>query len=373
MFPNLFAYTFGLIAFFTLVFDFLKGSRHYIRYYNLTYLFLVFLVAFRYGTGMDTPRYMLNFSLVSELNEITLYEIAEYRAMPGYILLVSAIKTLFGDFFYLQLLQAGLYFSSFYLLLKRLNLRKFYILLVFYGYNYFAALSGMRECFALSFCFFALVFYMDHKYWLFYLFVLLGFLFHTGVFVFFLLPLLRIFKSLKFSYLLLIVGLFIVLLFSLSYVRAWVAGIDDSSISRYAYKEGSGVSILSLIANCSYLLFFYYFCFKRNKDERYVLFIYMGIVFLFVNILAGFVPILYRYSAHFAIFFYYCINTVITKMRKGNIWRIYLILLFFYSPVVRFIAILDKPNMEYCFVFSPDKSYYDWVIANASTSDMYED
>lgn len=377
MYPNLFLYIFVLIAIFTLFFDILKGAskKAYIGTFIATYVFLALLVAFRYGTGPDTPRYMYAFQVMPDLHEIKFRDFGLYRAQPGFILLVAFVKTVFVDFVYLQIIQATLYFTSFYLLLKRFELRKFYILLVFYSYVYFAALSGIRECLGLSFCFFALLYYFDYKYTKFYILVFVGFMLHSGMIIFFLLPFVRYFKTLRFENILLILFVFLLAILSLTSVRQLLYSLNEGSLARSAHASGEGISLPLFVVGFSYLLLFYFYCFKLNRHEKHIDVIYMGIVYVIISLFTGIIPILYRFTSHLAIFFYYCINLTFTRMKRDSIWRFYLILLFFYTPLVRFNSLIDRPNYAYCSVFSSEyeKSEYDKIIRDAWSSDLYTD
>ena len=377
MIPHLFYYIFVFLVFASICFDVFKsgGKRLYRRTYNITYFFLALLVAFRYGTGNDTPGYMYAFSLMPDLTHLSIQDFLIYRAMPGYVVLVATVKQVFGEFVYLQILQAFLFFHSFYKLLSRLNLRRFYLLLAFYGYVYFAELSGVRECFGLAFIFYGLQYFIDRRYIRYYLFVLLAILMHAGMFIFLALPLIRLFRSLSGkNFLLLLVGSAIVLL-SLNTIRSFLGLLDYGSIGRYAGSEGEGISVVSMIANAIQLVIIYVFAIKKNKKETYPDFIYLGVIGIVVSIAGGLIPILYRYTAHFTIFYFYCMHAAISHIKKGQeVYLIALLCLFYYSPLTRFLSSMSSSDrLQYCSVFASDssKAFFNKEIQSATTEDLY--
>lgn len=374
MYPNLFYYIFALILLLSIVFDLTKlGTRkHYIICYNLVFIFLACLVAFRYGVGNDTARYMLAFSITPELYKITLYDFTIMRAMPGYTFLVSFVRTFFGDFVYLQIFQSILFFGSLYAILKRLELRRFYLLLCFYGYTYFAEMSGMRECFGLSFCYFALNYFLDKKYIKYYILVTLGFLFHSGMIVFYFVPLVRLLDKYRKSNYYILLFAFAIMLYLLPNIRELVSGINDGSMSRYALSEGEGISLTNALVCGLYFFFIYKYCIKKNKQTNVMSFVYLGMVSVFFSLMGNLVPILYRYTSHFMIFFFYSIHLAFTNMKKGDVMAVLLSFLFFYTPVARFISGMNHSDRRaYCSVFSEDKSYYTNIINTSDLEDVF--
>lgn len=376
MIPNLFYYIFAFLVVTSLFFDVFKvGTKQvYKKIFNVTFVFLALLVAFRYGTGNDTPGYMYSFSVMPDLAHLSLQDFLLYRAMPGYVLLVATIKTLFDQFVFLQILQAFLFYHSFYKLLTRLDLKRFYLLLAFFGYVFIAELSGIRECFGLAFIFYGLPYFLDRKYIQYYIFVFLAIMMHSGMFIFLALPLVRIFKQLSGKNLIIILGLFVFAFLSLSEIREMVGSFEDGSVGRYAESEGEGVSVLSAIAGAAQLIFIYIFAFKKNKNEEYSELIYLGVVSVIFSIAGGLVPILYRYTSHFMVFYFYCIHVVFSHMKKQDVYAIVLVFIFYYSPTMRFLSNMSNSDrLQYCSIFASesDKRFFKSEINSADAVDMY--
>lgn len=173
----------------TLCFELFKKTKFYIISFNALYLLLALLVAFRYGVGTDTINYMIAFDYIPPIGKLSLLDFSSFRFQPLYTLINSICKSIYPDFVLVQILHSILFYHSLYLLLRKLNLRRFYLLFIFFSSMYFGpGMQMMREGFALAFCFYALLFYLKNKYILYYLLVLVGFGFHSGVVVFFILP-----------------------------------------------------------------------------------------------------------------------------------------------------------------------------------------
>ena len=214
MYPYLFYFIFIIIVFLAFIFDYLNFSNKitYRRVYNIVYIYLACLVALRYGVGTDTPGYMIMFNEIPVLSKITIYDFVILRAMPGFVLVLSIFKTIFGDFVYFQIFQASMFFGSIYFVLRRLDLCKFYLLITFYGSTYFAEMQAMKECLGISFCLIGLNYYLKQKIKYYYFFVFIGMMFHTGMFVFLLFPLVRRFKIIDKTNFLKMLAVFVVFL-----------------------------------------------------------------------------------------------------------------------------------------------------------------
>lgn len=351
-------------------------SKNYMRIYNFIYVFLALLMAFRYGVGIDTPRYMLLYDLIPNLLHLGLDDFNIYRAQPLYIFINSVCKTIYDNFVTLQLLQAALFFHSFYLISKKLDLRKFYLLLCFFCYDYIHVQSALRECFGLAFCFYALYFYLEKKWLHYYSLVFLGFMCHSGMIVFFFIPLIRLFKRVNVKGILIISGL-VILTFVIAFqYQDYLILVGEGSLGRYLSGEEieGAFRLSSLLYFILFVLFWYFLC-ARNYRGEHVDFVYLGLIFLlFVLIGSSYLPILYRYTTHFLIFYFYCISYMLRKAGRDTIVIFMLLLLFYYSPLRRFAIKLtvDPSVSHYCSVFSSDKAYQDKLINETHTRDMYE-
>ena len=65
MIQNLFYYIFLLLVFLSIFYSFkkIKAGKVYIKIFNFMFILLALLVAFRYGTGIDTANYIPQFGI----------------------------------------------------------------------------------------------------------------------------------------------------------------------------------------------------------------------------------------------------------------------------------------------------------------------
>lgn len=350
-------------------------SKSYIRVYNVIFVLLALLMAFRYGVGVDTPRYMMLFDAIPDLFHLSANDFNIFRSQPLYILFNCVCKTIYNNFATVQILQAAFFFHSFYLITKKMDLRKFYLLICFFCYDYIHVQSALRECFGLAFCFYALYFYLENKWTKYYLLVLAGFMCHSGMIIFFFIPFIRFFKSVNIRGIL-IVSFLVVMVFVVAFqYQDILLLLGEGSLGRYLAKDLEGTFRWSSMVYFVLFLSFWYFLCARYYQDKHPDFVYLGLVFLlFVLIGSSYLPILYRYTTHFLVFYFYCINYMLRKTQKNFAVAFVLVLLFYYSPIRRFAdkMTIDPSVSHYCSIFSSDKAYQDKLIRDSEAVDMYK-
>lgn len=272
MVTHLFHYILFLIILCILFFDLSKNNKRYLLIFRLFFILLSFLSAFRYGVGADTPNYMVAFDSIPKINDFVLIDFARFRFNPLYTLTNSVCRYIYDDFIILQILNSFVYFYSLYLLLKTLDLRKFYILFFFYLFTYFIdGCSAMRELFALGFCQFGYYFYLKGKLKITYIFFIIGILFHTGAFVTLIIPLYHyIFNKLNNKTLFLFLVMFIggISIISLLTSLSKLSILNDGSVDRYLSNEVTSINYLNIIKNLIQIFIFYFTILKfRNKQQ----------------------------------------------------------------------------------------------------------
>lgn len=277
MIVNFFVYYFLVIIFCIICFDLLGLFRKsYNKSFNILYVFTAIITAFRYGTGMDTANYMMAYSYMPTIRNVNAITFLLFRFQPLYTLTNCLCKSITDDFTLMQILHVIVYYIPLYLLLKKLDLRKFYIFLIFFCYPYFVSgQSAIREGFALGFCFYALLYYFKNKWIPYYLLVTIGVGFHSGAILFYALPLIKLYSNkvqLNRKGLLLFVGFFALLSCAFFYAKTNLKiSIGDNLFSRYA-MENNSLSITTVIRDFLALVLVYSCCFKRNMSLIMILF-----------------------------------------------------------------------------------------------------
>ena len=133
MIAGLFIYIYLVLGLLVLLFDTQnQPKKQYLSVFNIVYVALVLLAAFSYGVGNDTLKYQLTFQYTPTLSKLDWNYFMIQRSQPLYVLLNSVCKTIFDDFLFLQLLRISLLYHSLYLLLRKLDLRRFLVLFFFF-------------------------------------------------------------------------------------------------------------------------------------------------------------------------------------------------------------------------------------------------
>lgn len=353
----------------TLCFELFKKTKFYIISFNALYLLLALLVAFRYGVGTDTINYMIAFDYIPPIGKLSLLDFSSFRFQPLYTLINSICKSIYPDFVLVQILHSILFYHSLYLLLRKLNLRRFYLLFIFFSSMYFGpGMQMMREGFALAFCFYALLFYLKNKYILYYLLVLVGFGFHSGVVVFFILPAIDYIirkNNYNSKVFFLFILICVIALYSLDSITSIFSGLGDSSIERYkAIDSHVSFSYTAAIRTFGLIFVLYAKIFKTKKIEAF--YFYLGVLsVIFDFFAASFMPILFRIASYFILFYFICVDVLFGQIKNNKILYIFACVFIFYQPFARgindlFISDDTAPYEKYCSVFSSieDKSYY---------------
>lgn len=374
--PYLFQFLLFVLIYYIFKFDINNSSKGYLKTFNCFYILLAILVAFRYGVGVDTSNYMAAYDEVPPINNLEIEDFIRFRFQPFYLIINSLCKYITDNFVLLQIFQSILFYHSLYLLLKKLNLRKFYILFIFYTYMYFSSgMAAMRESFALAFCMYGLNYYLCSKWIKYYILVFIGFMFHTGAIIFFIFPFYKLFKKRNLrNYLLFIIGCCFA--FSLITILQNLLGnlIADGSISRYSLNGGS-INKINTIRNIIILWIIYMFCIKSKKAHNtYSMdIILLGATYVVMDLFSGsFLPILFRFSSHFFIFFCCCTKIIIDNIHKKNLTSFFVIFFLFYQPIARCQGLFNKETKQYFYyssVFSFDKTHNRKIINSAEAKD----
>lgn len=192
----------GLLFFaFSLIFDFgnnIKPNQKKIAFY-ISLVILIFFMGLRYRIGLDTNRYESFFyTSIPLLNETERLLFFSSIIDPGFLLLESFVKTLFGDFVYVQIAQSLIVNTLILFYFKRHTKYIFTCIFFYYIWRYIPfTTEEMRAAIAISIFLYAYDFIISQKNTFAILLALLAFSFHSSTIV--LIPTLFLFKFLKFN------------------------------------------------------------------------------------------------------------------------------------------------------------------------------
>ena len=365
MIPGLFIYIYILLGFLVLLFDTQKRSpKQYLKIFNVVFVVLAMLAAFSYGVGNDTLRYSDYFHDFSKLNELEWGDFQQVRYQPLYVIICSICRTIYDDLFSFQLVQITLLYHSLYLVLRKLDLRKFWVLFLFFGYCYTALLSGRRECIGLAFCLYAMLFYMDNKWIPYYALVFCGFMCHSGMIIFAAFPLIKLLKGMSIWNVLIIFVVVYLIQFILGYLEmlGMLLSLDEEdSLMRYGQMQEEQLKFTTIILILVQLAIFIWFAVKKNERNLTGYskdFIYIGILFVVLGFLSAAMPIMYRYRVHFAVFSYFTLRECFKSTKRNTLLIAMFFVVFSYSPVSTFVNAMKTSNASYyyCSVFSSNEA-----------------
>ena len=358
MIAGLFIYIYLVLGLLVLLFDTQnQPKKQYLSVFNIVYVALVLLAAFSYGVGNDTLKYQLTFQYTPTLSKLDWNYFMIQRSQPLYVLLNSVCKTIFDDFLFLQLLRISLLYHSLYLLLRKLDLRRFWVLFFFFGYCYIIELSANRESLGLAFCFYAMLYYLEKNWRYYYLFVVLGFFFHSGAFIFVFFPLFKHLGKLSFGYIVLIMIVVSLIPYLMQYLQILSLVMNkEDSILRYHLDEDAALKVSSIMIIVVELLIIYFYAVRgnhRNSKGYESDFIYIALFSVILGVISSFLPILYRLRPHFSIFLSFALLKCFEKANKQNIMIVLIFLIFSYSSIRSFWSMMNYPSFYYyCSVFS---------------------
>lgn len=379
MIQNLFNYIFLLLVFLSLFYSFkkIKAGKVYIKIFNFMFILLALLVAFRYGTGIDTANYMVAYEYIPQIDEMSIGTLALFRFQPLYTIINSVCKFIWPDFLLVQIAQVLAFYPALYVLLKYFDLRNFYALLFLYCFTYFGTgMSAMRESFAVGMGFWSIYFFFNKKYILNILFCFLSFGFHSGGILFFIVPMLRFlpfFKTLSLKRLL--VFSFVMLLFSLifTYLQKNMT-VGDGNFQRYQIED-SHFSILNILKNLFLIVLLYLSCFKKKYSD-YAEIIYLAVMYVLIDLLSSaYLGILSRFSSHLCIFMLVGVKIMFKEQRQQLVVFSLAVFLTFYQPFMRFYSLMTNKDygrcLWYCSYFADvqDKSMFYKIIIQSGASD----
>lgn len=378
MIPGLFIYLYATIGLLVLYFDITKRPiKQYDKVFNIIYIILAVTAAFSYGVGPDTKIYMYYFESIPKLWNLSNNDFLYTRAQPLFVLTNSLCKTISANFLSLQLLQCFLLYHSLYLVLKKYRLKKFWVLFLFFGYCYTALLSGRRECFGLSFCLYAMLFYEDKRWLYYYTLVAIGFLFHTGMLVFALIPFIKIFKKISLRYIVIIFILFLSFQYLFQYLSffSFIVNEGDSILKYSLANQESSLklsTIILVLIRLSIIIIFIFYDKSKKHSELKKDFVYIGVVATSLDLLSASLPIIYRFRTHFAVFSYYTIYECFKGAKKNAIIIAIIFSAFAYSPIATFVNTMQNYESfyNYCHIFSNDeeKAIMDDISTHFDTS-----
>lgn len=155
---------------------------------NKPYMFMcicfILLAGLRFFVGSDTHNYVYDFSVMPDLSKLSEYHRLDSRYQFGWDAYVCIIKSIFGNFVFVQLITAIIVNVIIFWFIKRNTTNVFIALLCYYILNYFEYnMEIMREAIAVALGLIAVMFYERNKKTHFILLIILAFEFHISAII----------------------------------------------------------------------------------------------------------------------------------------------------------------------------------------------
>jgi len=184
-----------LLVFFSFIYDFsnLKGGEK--LFYNLMWFIFVLLFGLRYRVGGDTINYMIVYDSMPTISELIKHGFRIGKLQPLWQILCAFAKSIHPDFVVLQIIHAIIVNTIIFKFIKA-NTKYYFtgILLYFLYYSFYFNVEILRESLAISFFLLSLNSFLRKKWFIYYIWVTISFLFHYSAIILFVIPL---FHSLK--------------------------------------------------------------------------------------------------------------------------------------------------------------------------------
>lgn len=359
-------------------------------WYRVLFAIIVFLIGFRYRIGLDTVTYLGIFydERTPLLNEISIDTLEDSLMEPGYMLVTSLVKTLFGRFYVVQLLHAifvtGLIFNYF----KKHTRYIFTCVLIFIIWRILSyETEEMRASIAIVICLYANDYAIQRKWLKCIVLILIAFSFHISAFVLLFTPFTTFLRFNRWGFLMLagslVAGFVILELFGDLMELFDITSQMESRANGYAIKDMSESSkniygILSaLITYLLYTLISVKYL-KKHKPSGDILKlqsnILLGLMFVFISFP---VYIFYRfvhfYEVYFMILYSELIITYLQNNRSSPIIKLSYFAPFFFLIVYSYWSVVPyNKNLRTYMRYYPYNSIF-FQDRNKNTEKLFSE
>lgn len=288
---------------------------------------LILVAGLRLIVGGDTQTYMNDFDRYPTFDEFTIFHFALFRYQPLWILLNVIAKSIYPEFFVLQLMLSAIVNPvTFYVIQKETD-KKFEVAIVYLLFQFlYLNCEIMRETFSICIFYFAFGYLIKHKWLQYYALSFVAFLFHDAAAFYFVLPLMLpiLTREFKPKY---IIGISILILaianpLTLAKFSTLLPNGRADSMSETYSKMEIG-SIFGLIRGIIDLILIYFIILYTRGHVSYKVYIATKIAFI-LHLLGLFMPIfITRICNPFNLFYYISWITFLYSNKNFKINFIY--------------------------------------------------
>ena len=175
-------------------YDILDRTRHKILFYRIILTISILLSGFRFRVGLDTVQYLeLFYSSIPKIEELSYDNLFSSYMEPLFLMMMSIVKSLFGRFYFVQLLQAIIVNALIFKYIRKHSSYIFFCVFLYFVWKYFTYnMEEMRASIALVICLYANDYIIEKKVIKGMLLFLISLLFHYSAALLLLTPIILI-------------------------------------------------------------------------------------------------------------------------------------------------------------------------------------
>lgn len=282
---------------------------------------------FQYMVGTDVVTYVKEYQ---ELDPRTLSweNIKDYNVQyqPGWMILCYLCRFITKDYVLLKFIQALFLNITVFSFFKR-HTKYWFTSIFLYAITDYLVLNFnvMRHSFAVGFSLYAITSMKDSDWKRYAIYTFLAYMFHNSAILLMIFPVIKLFKPTKFS-IISISMVFCVFVYAIAHLdlvnlfqNILMSGVVDEGIAHIglSYMSGDRLGVRESFAVFSltrilYLIAVFYYLLKY-KDPFWGIF---GVVYTLFHIIAGFLPILWRYRLYVDLPFLIILSQIIIEFPK---------------------------------------------------------
>lgn len=338
-------------------------------------ILLILVAGLRLVVGGDTQTYLADFDIYPPLEDFTIFHFALFRYQPLWTLLNCAAKSIYPQFFVVQIIVSCIINPVTFYIIKKETEKKYEVALVFLLFQYlYLNCEIMRETIAISLFYFAFSFYIKRKWLPYYGICCIAFFFHDAAIFYFFLPLLYPVLTREFTpkYVLVIAG--IVLVFANPLVLSKLMFfLPESRVEVFTdfYAKMAIGSIFGFLRSITELFFTFFIIVKVKGFVSYK--VYIGLKIYFVLHLMGLMMPLFvnRICNSYNIFYYIALVEFLYVMRDKLLTAAYFSLLtivfvrYYFVDVTNLVSSKESSDRYYFYeLFVPYYSIFETPDAN---------
>lgn len=277
--------------------------------YMFTCICFIILAGLRFFVGSDTHNYVYDFSIMPDLSKLSEFHRLNSRYQFGWDAYVCIIKSIFGNFVFVQLITAIIVNVILFGFIKRNTTNVFIALLCYYILNYFEYnMEIMREAIAVALGLIAIMLYSKgyKKYYV--LLVFVAFEIHISAVILLIVPFLVNVKYTKKKIIVIsLLSIIVPILFSqisgLTEIITLFAASDPEYLSGYLNQslDSSRNILYYILLFVSYLVLPVICIFILKEKTKYVGFV---TTFIILRCLGMFTYAFYRFGNYFEPFYW---------------------------------------------------------------------